>query len=115
MPERLRAACRIPGCPGFSVVRGLCDAHAKAMPAVRQRDDRPSSAARGYDSAWQRLRARFLKAHPRCSVEGCPYAAVDVDHVVALAVGGESVWGNLRGYCHAHHSSKTGRVDHPRR
>ncbi|WP_353647022.1 HNH endonuclease signature motif containing protein [Mesorhizobium sp. WSM2240] len=40
---------------------------------------RPSARQRGYDSKWDKERAAYLKAHPRCV--RCPSPATVVDHV----------------------------------
>lgn len=47
---------------------------------------RPNAAARGYDGAWQKARAGFLVAHPRCEMlvtsgQRCDRPATVVDHV----------------------------------
>ena len=49
----------------------------------------------------------YLAAHSRCVRCGGP--AADVDHIVAKAQGGTDSEANLRAYCHACHSSRTGR------
>lgn len=63
-------------------------------------------------SAWRRTRAAFLVVFPRCSVPGCGRAATHVDHIKARRAGGAGLDpGNLQGFCHPHHSSKTSLVD----
>ena len=42
-------------------------------------EKRPSARQRGYDTAWQRIRAEFLKAHPNCII--CKEPATVVDHI----------------------------------
>jgi 5-methylcytosine-specific restriction protein A len=44
---------------------------------------RPNSGQRGYDRAWQGLRARFIVVHPFCCAPGCTKPTHDVDHVIA--------------------------------
>lgn len=41
---------------------------------------RPSARKRGYDRAWEALRARHLAAHPRCEWPRCAEMAKVVDH-----------------------------------
>lgn len=68
---------------------------------IKHEIPRPSSHARGYDKAWQRLAHRFRQEHPYCSdpfgVHGTRRVLGEhVDHIVALARGGTSDWSNLR-------------------
>jgi 5-methylcytosine-specific restriction protein A len=67
---------------------------------------RPSARQRGYTSEWEKRRAAFLRAHPNCVICGAP--AVEVDHIVPVALGG-AMWdeANWQALCKAHHSAKT--------
>ncbi len=63
MPYKASRPCKHPACPRTTRARdGYCDAHrhfAKAQRQSRQREydaDRGSSAQRGYDAAWQKVR-----------------------------------------------------------
>ena len=50
--------------------------------------DRPSSAARGYDYRWRKVRLRYLREQPlceRCLKRGMVAEAVDVHHKVRIA------------------------------
>lgn len=49
------------------------DAERKA----RHDAQRPTARARGYDSKWEKARADYLKAHPRCVMCGAPSRVVD--------------------------------------
>ena len=51
----------------------VCTAQAKAAADAR----RPSARARGYNGAWEKARASFLKAHPHCVACGAPATVVD--------------------------------------
>lgn len=76
--------------------------------ACRTREERRrgSSAARGYDAEWRRVRAIVLAEEPTCRV--CHEApSTDVDHIVPKRQGGTNARANLRGVCHSCHSSKT--------
>jgi len=113
MPTKAVTICSYPGCTTL-VAGGRCDRH----PYPKQPDQRPSAGKRGYDIHWQRIRAAYLKAHPNCAYNrkcrlGTP--ATEVDHVLALADGGTNEWHNLRAACKPCHSSKTARLDTPRR
>lgn len=48
-------------------------------PAIRPRERRPSSAGRGYGSAWQKAAALHLARHPLCV--RCSDLATLVDHI----------------------------------
>ena len=96
-----RIPCTVPGCPGFGSGkrgnRGKCTRH-----------ERPSSAARGYGYAWQKLRAEILKRSPACA---CGARATVVDHIVAKRDGGTDHPSNLRSLCRTCHNSKTAAHD----
>jgi 5-methylcytosine-specific restriction enzyme A len=109
MPWAAPRTCREPGCPQLVLEPGRyrCPRHHKDLRA-RLDAGRLGARARGYDAAWERVRAAFLVAHPRCQRCGAP--AVDVDHVVAIDDGGPRLDpANLRALCHPCHSSRTAR------
>ena len=91
MPTLPRAACTVSTCPN----RKPCAAHTTY---------RGSSAQQGYGYAWRVRRAEHLRLHPMCVV--CGERATDVDHVHRKELSDE-----LQSMCHAHHSSKTARMD----
>lgn len=107
--RRAARVCSEPGCS--NLVWGderLCEGHT----AERRRQvdaARPTSAQRGYDAAWQRIRKAFLAEHPHCV--DCGRAATEVDHIIALADGGTNDWSNLQAKCKSHHSQKTAKQD----
>ena len=71
---------------------------------------RGSSAERGYDHSWRKLRAWFLSQYPLCEDcerEGRVTAASHVDHRIAKAKGGTDDPRNLAGLCRPCHSRKT--------
>lgn len=72
---------------------------------------RPTAKARGYDGAWRKLRDDFLMVNPICCRVGCSKPATDADHIYSVAThpGLRLVWGNLRPFCHEHHSQRTAR------
>lgn len=109
MPWAPAKGCIEPRCPNRASGAGSarCAEHQSARRAA-QDATRASARARGYDKAWERVRAAFLAAHPRCGQCGAP--AVDVDHVRAISDGGARLDpANLRPFCHKCHSARTGR------
>jgi len=70
---------------------------------------RPSTTARGYGWAWQKVRARVLRERGSCEVCGA-VEQLEVHHQVALADGGTHDDDNLVVLCKAHHSSVTART-----
>ena len=108
MPFRAKAPCSYPGC-NVLTREGRCPVH-----PYRNDRHRTSAASRGYDSDWTRLRNAYIRAHPICEIrQKCSgAAAVEVDHILALANGGERLdETNLQSTCKACHSWKTAVVD----
>ena len=107
MPRRPARPCMRPGCTGLVRDR-VCSV---CGPRKREKDLRHSSAQRGYDGRWRRLRARYLKQHSLCEdceALGLIVLAVEVHHVVALNQGGKRLdWDNLRALCRSCHSKRT--------
>ena len=71
-----------------------------------------AKVARDRGRRWRRLRESVLNAHPLCvpcRAEGRTVAAVEVDHVLPLHLGGTDARGNLMPICEEHHSMKTAR------
>jgi len=68
---------------------------------------RPSSAKRGYDSDWKRVRALHLRGNPFCIV--CGELGNEVDHIVSIRENPELRLepSNLRTFCKKHHSRRT--------
>lgn len=98
--------CSVKGCPTLTW-SNRCDEHQREAEAKRG-----SSVERGYDTAWRRTRAAYLKAHPYCQDHGgCIAPATDVHHLDGLGPKGPQGhdWQNLQGLCHAHHSRITAR------
>lgn len=109
-PWKPKKPCAHPGCAGLTHDR-FCKAH-KAEDHRRTDRNRPSSAARGYDYRWRKLRKAYLNSNPLCVLclaEGHTTAAQEVDHRQPLAAGGSNDESNLQDLCRSHHSQKTGR------
>ena len=79
--------------------------------AGRVEDGRCSAAARGYDGAWKRVRAWFIRLHPLCAhclTKGRVTPVADVDHIVPIAQGGARLDAdNLQSLCRPCHRRKT--------
>lgn len=74
--------------------------------APRYPDRTGTSASRGYDFAWQRLRKAWLQYHPACVF--CTGPASEVDHIRPITAGAYPHDAeNLRSVCHACHSRLT--------
>lgn len=85
-------------------------------PSLQQRHyeaTRGTTAERGYDHAWQALRAKHLAVYPACKRCGKVDASNHVDHIMAHR--GDDTFrldpANLQTLCHSHHSRKTRRHD----
>jgi 5-methylcytosine-specific restriction enzyme A len=94
--------CLRPGCPQL-VDAGYCKEH-------RSAEHRGSSAARGYDSVWERFRAWFVRRHPICA--DCSIKPTkEVHHVRKLRDYPELrlVESNCMGLCKACHAIRTAR------
>lgn len=104
---KARRICGQPGCPMLALPNeSRCVTHQQE----RDRQSRqlyPTPAEQGYDLAWQKKRAAFLKHYPYCVECGAP--ATDVDHVIPKRNGGPDDDDNLQPLCHACHSRKTAR------
>ena len=113
MPNRPNTPCRHPGCAAL-VPYGTkyCDKHRSLHP-----EDTRSAGSRGYGTAWNKARKRYLETHPlcvECMKQGRYVKATDVDHIKPHR--GDSVlfWdrSNWQSLCHRHHSIKTRNEDH---
>ena len=90
-------------------------------PVSRERRDfrqerRASSAKRGYNYQWRKIRAWFLfNFHPLCVVceeNGDMTPATEVDHIHGFRDTDDPAWSdpaNLQGLCKTHHAQKTAR------
>ncbi len=76
MPVRVPRIC---GC-GHRIASGeMCPCERRRKAAADKR--RPTARERGYDSKWDKERAAFLKAHPKCVRPQCSAPATVVDHI----------------------------------
>lgn len=73
---------------------------------ARHDQNRPTARQRGYDSKWDKERATYLKAHPRCVMCGTPSSVVD--HKTPHKGDKRLFWSrsNWQALCTACHSSR---------
>lgn len=97
------------------VASGRCPAH---QATVRKQHDevRGTSAQRGYDSRWRKVRASYLRSHPTCAAcaqHGRLTAASVVDHIVPHRGDRALFWSyeNWQALCVACHNRKTATHD----
>ena len=114
MPWACKTVCRRLGCGALVPKPGLCDVHLAESRKQQndQRAERHDPTDKFYHtSQWRRLRASVLAATPLCRAcesSGRIVAAVLVDHIVPVKVGG-SIWdaANLQPLCNACHEAKS--------
>ena len=106
MPRKSKCPCRHPGCPHLVEAGQLyCSEHAKLH-------ERPSSAKRGYNNKWRRVRAAYLRKHPmcvKCMAEGRFTPATVVDHITPHRGNPVLMWdeNNYQALCKPCHDKKT--------
>ena len=122
MPSTL---CSHPGCNARAGIDGTCQLHKpKAKPVIKQAtphklkqiDNRPSSAQRGYDARWRSARLLYLEDHPLCEhclEQGITKGADVVDHIIPHRGDTALFWDqtNWQSLCYSCHSIKTNTVD----
>jgi 5-methylcytosine-specific restriction protein A len=113
MPRKALQVCPTPGCPTLTP-GGRCET---CQTKAQRR--RPTAAAKGYDTRWDRTRAEYLRANPYCECdEECAALpmllrprATEVNHRDGLGPLGPRGhdWTNLQAMTKAHHSRHTAR------
>src|SRR5579871_2335844 len=97
--------CSRPGCASLAPGK-TCEEH-----RGEQDRHRGSSASRGYDSDWRKLRAVKLAHDPICEIRThcLGYVASEVDHKIPIRdwPEGRLDWSNLQSTCRPCHSAKT--------
>ena len=108
MPYRPNTPCKHPGCPKLVAYgKQYCEDHEGL-----HRSDRDNASKRGYNSKWQKGRARYLRAHPlcvECQREGKLVKATVVDHKVPHRGDQKLFWDekNWQPLCKSCHDKKT--------
>ncbi|MEA4898685.1 MAG: HNH endonuclease signature motif containing protein [Christensenellaceae bacterium] len=111
MPRRPPHPCAHPGCPKLTDSR-YCEEHSKAEARRYNRYDRDPTSKKRYGRPWQKVRARFLAAHPLCAeclANGRTTPASEVHHILPLSRGGTHAEDNLMALCKPCHSAISAR------
>jgi len=106
LPYRSQKPCGYPGCPKLTNKR-YCPEHEKAESQRYEKYSRDPNHAKNYDHAWEKIRSRYLEAHPICEIchqNGKLTPAVLVHHKVKITDGGTNDYGNLMALCQECHS-----------
>jgi hypothetical protein len=112
MPYMPARPCRFLGCVRTTTAKtGYCDSHAhlwRPWERARGRDERPSSASRGYSGDWPRIRAKTLLA---AGIPRQDWPLYDVHHEPEYnpAVEPDHRKYRLTPMLHGDHSKETGR------
>lgn len=108
MPKAAPRPCAYPGCRSYAVKSGKCANH---QPEPWASNNGKSRHARGYGTAWNKLRVSILKRDQglcqSCARAGIVTAAKTVDHIINKAKGGTDHPTNLEAICDACHTEKT--------
>jgi len=109
MPRSPKKECRYSRCKNAQTHRGYCGEHQdKAVGWFRTTTK--SRHQRGYGTEWVKARTVKLKTNPLCEYcleVGVYTTATEVDHVLALALGGSHKQDNLKSTCSSCHKVKT--------
>ena len=79
--------------------------HRPRRQAASRQPKRPTAARRGYDRAWQKLRAEILAVRSTCEL--CPAPSTELHHRVPKVLGGTNGTSNLQALCKSCHSRIT--------
>jgi 5-methylcytosine-specific restriction protein A len=106
-----KLCCR-PGCRGV-VYGNVCN---QCGPKKREKDTRPSAAARGYGTSWRKAARAHLIANPlcvHCLAEKRYTSATVVDHIQPHRGDPTLFWDptNWQPLCKRHHDRKTSTED----
>lgn len=110
MPMKPMKPCKYPRCPRLTN-GNYCEEHQDL-----HRGDRESSGKRGYNSRWQKARARYLKVNPlcvECHRNGRLVKATVVDHITPHRGDPVLFWEgcNWQSLCKTCHDKKTWNED----
>lgn len=113
MPQQAGRPCNNRQCTGI-VRNGTCS---KCGSQRRGKDraydaNRGTSAERGYDATWRKLRRMHLASEPLCrdcKAEGRITMGGHIHHIKAKRDGGDNSFENLMTLCASHHNQRTAR------
>ena len=101
MPTKPKRPCNYPGCARLTDGR-YCEEHARTARKFYERYARGYDTHERYGRAWQRIRTRYIAAHPlceKCAETGRYVKAALVHHVKPIADGGTNDEENLMSLC----------------
>ena len=117
MPRKPKRPCRYPGCAKLAD-SVYCEAHAKLMNRHYNHFARGYNSSQRYGKAWEKIRNRYISAHPlceKCLSEGKCTPAALVHHKKPIADGGTNEESNLMSLCNfCHEIFHGGRGENPR-
>ncbi|MBD5113581.1 MAG: HNH endonuclease [Ruminococcaceae bacterium] len=111
MPRKPKRSCRYPGCSKLTE-RAYCEEHQRLMNSHYNKFSRGYDSNERYNSAWRKIRTRYIKQHPlceRCLAEGRYTPADLVHHKKPLSDGGTNENSNLMSLCYSCHEIIHGR------
>ena len=109
MPMKPKRPCSHPGCPELTDGR-YCDCHKKQEDIRYNRYQRDPATRKRYNRSWEKIRARYMSAHPfceRCLTAGRITKVEEVHHKLPLSKGGTHDESNLMSLCTSCHSEIT--------
>lgn len=107
-PYKPRPGCKYPYCSNKAEKgSAYCIKH-----KPKDKDNRPSSTARGYDRRWRKVRKMYLNENPlcvECLNEGHITPATTVDHIEPHKGDYNKFWDedNMQSLCESCHNRKT--------
>lgn len=106
MPHKPKKPCAFPGCPNLTG-ETYCDKHKSQATNSYNKYQRSPDHNKKYGRGWQRIRARYVKAHPlceRCLAEGRLTPVEEVHHILPVNRGGSNADSNLMSLCRSCHN-----------
>ncbi len=117
MPRKPKRPCRYPGCAKLAD-DVYCQEHEKLMNSHYNHFARGYNSGQRYGKAWEKIRNRYIAAHPlceKCLSEGKCTPAALVHHKKPIADGGTNEESNLMSLCNScHERFHGGRGENPR-
>lgn len=106
MPRRPRRPCAYPSCPNLAEDgQQYCKQHKQLTEKQYDHYERTDHSKR-YGRDWQKIRARYVKAHPLCEEclkQGKFVPVEEVHHIKPLSQGGTNDEYNLMSLCQSCH------------
>lgn len=109
MPRKPKRPCSHPGCPELTDGQ-YCEHHQREADKRYNKYERDVGTRKRYGRGWEKIRARYISAHPlceRCLAIGVIKRAEEVHHKLPLSKGGTHDNNNLMSLCESCHSEIT--------